>query len=476
MSFSTLSRLLLTSFMITTSLAIFACGEYVDPDPPKQEAEVRDASPVSVFGGDGGRQYSDSGLITRGNVHRLEPVWSYHTGEESYETETTPATMFQVTPILVDGMLYLCTPYNRIVALDPATGAEFWVHDPQIRMTGYYGAKVACRGVTFWREAAGEATDQCSARIFTATADARLIAVDAKTGELCVDFGQDGEVNLAMGVGEALWPGEIQNTSPPLMIGDKVVVGGAVGDNQHVRAPSGVVRAFDARSGALVWAQDLAPPGYDYASSGVSEAGYALGSPNVWGPMVADETLGLVYAPTGNPAPDYFRNDDRNIDYYGSSLVALSGDTGEIIWHYQFVHHDFWDYDTAAQPTLFELERGGRTIPAVAQGTKTGFVFILDRRTGVPLFPVEERAVPQETDVPLNLSPTQPFPVLPKSVAQVSFDFDGDMIWGCDEKLEGIRYHGMFTPPSTDWTLMFPGSGGASIGAVFPLIPSARCW
>lgn len=448
------------AILFAASLAVFTCDEYVDPGPSTNAAEVRDATPFPVFGGAGGRQYSDSGLITRDNVRDLKPVWSYHTGEASIETATTPATAFQVTPILVDGILYFCTPYNRVVALDPATGAEFWAHDPHIRLTAYYGSKVACRGVTFWRDSKGEKSDQCSTRIFTATADARLIALDAKTGELCGDFGQAGEINLAKGVGSALWPGEIQNTSPPLIIGDKVVVGGAIGDNQRVHTPSGVVRAFDARTGVLVWAQDMAPPGYDYELSGASDAGYALGSPNVWAPMVADEALGLVYAPTGNPSPDYYRNGDRAIDYYGSSLVALDGDTGDIVWHYQFVHRDFWDYDTPAQPTLFELERDGEKIPAVAQATKMGFVFILDRRTGESLFPVEERAVPQDTDVPLDLSPTQPFPVLPKPVAQVTFDPEADIAWGCDEKLEDIRYDGLYTPPSTDWTLMLPGNGG----------------
>ena len=227
------------------------------------------------------------------------------------------------------------------------------------------------------------------------------------------------------------------------------------------------MRAYDARSGKLPWAQDLAPPGFDYSSDLISEDGYALATPNVWAPMSTDEELGLIYAPTGNPLPDYFRDQDLSMSYYSSSLVALRADTGEVAWNYQFVHRDFWDFDTPSQRTLFELERDGQKIPAVAQATKMGFIFILDRRTGESLFPVEERPVPQNPNFPdLVLSPTQPFPVLPKSVAQNNLDPKdafGFSFWdrgACREELESLRYEGMYTPVSPEWTLMYTGNAG----------------
>jgi quinoprotein glucose dehydrogenase len=459
-------------FLLSLLIALSGCEKYHDPSPSTKPAQIRNASLVSMYGGEGGRQYTDSREITTANIHKLKPLWSYHTGEISRGSEKiTSSTSFEATPILVEGILYLCTPLNRVVALDPATGAEFWSHDPKVDLQGSYANNLVCRGVSFWRDPQMTGDQHCAARIFNNTNDTRLIALDAKTGKPCTDFGNNGEVNTAIGPGDTAYVGEYQHTSPPAIIGNKVVIGGSVSDGSGIDAPSGVVRAFDARSGELVWAQDMAPPGYDYASHGVSDRGYALATPNVWAPMIADEQLNLVYAPTGNPLPDYFReyNGESQPEraHYGSSLVAMNGDTGEIEWHYQFVHRDFWDFDTPAQPTLFELQRDGKTIPAVAQGTKMGFIFILDRRNGEPLFPIEERLVPQnEKFSELVLSPTQPFPVLPKSVAHNNLDLDdtyGLTPWDksqCRKLMESLNYEGMYTPPSTDWTLMFTGNAG----------------
>ena len=462
------------AILLSLSLLVIlpGCEQYQDPPPANKPAQTRDASSVSLYGGEGGRQYTDSQEITTANIHKLQPLWSYHTGEISRGSESVrSSTSFEATPILVEGILYLCTPYNRVVALDPATGAEFWSHDPKVNLQGHYANNLVCRGVSFWRDSQMTDNQHCAARIFSNTNDTRLIALDAKTGKPCTDFGDKGEINTAIGPGNAAYVGEYQHTSPPAIIGDKVVIGGSVSDGSGIDAPSGVVRAFDARNGKLVWAQDMAPPGYDYASHGVSDSGYALATPNVWAPMIADEQLNLVYAPTGNPLPDYFREysgDGRpERGHYGSSLVAMNGDTGEIEWHYQFVHRDFWDFDTPAQPTLFELQRDGKTIPAVAQGTKMGFIFILDRRNGKPLFAVEERPVPQNKKFPdLVLSPTQPIPILPKSVAHNDLNLNdtyGLTPWDksqCRQQMESLHYQGMYTPPSTDWTLMFTGNAG----------------
>lgn len=362
---------------------------------------------------------------------------------------------------------YICTPFNRVVALDPLTGVEFWSYDPAIELKAHYSNQLTCRGVSHWQGDQAETGKACAARIFTATNDARLIALDAKTGTPCPGFGDEGSVDTSKGIGEAAYAGEHHHTSPPVIHGDTVIIGGTISDGAGTNAPSGVVRAYDVRSGELNWAQDLAPPEYDREKAATSDDGYALATPNVWAPMSADEELGLIYAPTGNPLPDYFRNDDLSRSYCGSSLVALRAESGEVAWHYQFVHRDFWDFDTPAQPTLFELERDGEKTPAVAQGTKMGMIFILDRRTGEPLFPVEERPVPQNPDFPdLELSPTQPFPLLPAPVSSSQLDPDdahGFTFYdraACRKELESLRYEGLYTPVSPEWTLMYSGNAG----------------
>ena len=454
--------------LLLLCLAISACDTYRDPPPVTDPAQTREASNYLPYGGDGGRQFSDSGLINRDNVHRLKPLWSFHTGEmSSGSAEVWSPTSFQLTPILAEGLLYICTPFNRVIALDPLTGAQAWAFDPKLELKAHYSNMLTCRGVSYWKDAGKQDGEMCASRIFTNTNDTRLIALDAQTGTPCSEFGEAGFVNTAKGIGEASYPGEHHHTSPPTIIGDRVIVGGTISDGAGVSAPSGVVRAYNARTGALEWAQDLAPPNYPQSSENRSTAGYLLATPNVWAPMSADEEIGLIYAPTGNPLPDYFRNEDISRAHYGSSLVAIDASSGDIRWHYQFVHRDFWDFDTPAQPTLFELERNGERIPAVAQGTKMGFIFILDRRTGQPLFPVEERPVPQNPDFPnLELSATQPFPLLPQPVAaqtldpEEAFGFTFYDRQACREELTSLRYQGMYTPVSPEWTLMYAGNAG----------------
>ena len=226
-------------------------------------------------------------------------------------------------------------------------------------MTGRYANQLICRGVTAWLDEQAGSESNCQRTIFTATNDARLIALDAGTGELCQAFGSNGEVYLSAAAGKQKWQGEYQVTSPPVMVGDVVVVGSAVSDNGRIDAPSGVVRGFDARSGRIRWAWDLAPPDFDYDNGLVSASGFALGTPNVWAPMSVDPERGLVFVPTGNSAPDYYHGERSNMNYYGSSVVALRGETGEVVWHFQTVHNDLWDFDVPAQPTLTNIEIDG---------------------------------------------------------------------------------------------------------------------
>jgi quinoprotein glucose dehydrogenase len=443
------------------------CGERDSQTPPPRGP----SQDWPDYGGDaGGSRYSPLDDITPANVGRLRLAWEFHTGERTSDGsgDLDFTTAFEGTPILVDETLFLCTPMNQVIALDPETGAERWRYDPQIDRSAAYANQAICRGVSTWLDPERSSGQPCRRRIFTGTNDARLIALDAATGRPCNDFGTGGTVDLNPAAGPQRWKGEYQVTSPPAIGRDEVIVGSAVSDNARDDAPSGVVRAFDARDGSLRWAWDLAPPDFAYTPENSSGAGYALATPNVWAPMSVDRARDLVFVPTGNPSPDYYRGADSNLDHYGSSVVALRASTGEVIWAFQTVHRDLWDFDVPAQPTLFALRRGGRQRPALVQATKMGFLFVLDRETGEPLFGVEERPVPQISVPGERLSPTQPFPSeLPHLVPT---NLTPEQAWGvtpwdrgdCRERISALRFEGMFTPPTLEGTLMLPGNAGGS--------------
>jgi quinoprotein glucose dehydrogenase len=438
------------------------------------ESEIPVGGPATdwrSYGGDvGGMRYAALGDITPENVNRLAVAWTYHTGDLPEDPDRFPSELaFENTPILVDDTLYVCTPYNRVIALDPETGEERWAFDPQVDLSGRYANQLVCRGVSYWRDPQPRGDGAaCARRIFMGTADGRLVAIDAETGRPCDDFGDAGQIDLNPAAGKQLWRGEYQVTSPPAIGRDVVIVGSAVSDNARSDAPSGVVRAFDARSGALRWAWDLSPPGFVATPENTSDAGYALATPNVWAPMSVDVERDLLFVPTGNPAPDFYRGADSQMDYYGSSVVALNASTGEVVWNFQTVHHDLWDYDVPAQPTLFDLVRDGREIPAVVQATKMGMLFFFHRETGEPLFPIEERPVPA-SDVPgERASPTQPFPTRPAPLVRQRLSAED--AWGltpwdrgaCREAIAALRNEGIYTPPGLQPTLMYPGSAGGS--------------
>jgi quinoprotein glucose dehydrogenase len=461
------ARLAFPLFFLVGSLVLAAgCSPTV---LPVSESPVIKVSEWPAYGGDqGGQRYADLEVIQPENVASLGVAWSYRHGDVADgEGEVRSETAFELTPILVDGTLYLCTPFNRVIALDPATGAERWTHDPKIDLTGRYANQLICRGVAAWKDSSAQGAEACGRTIFTATNDARLIALDASTGEPCPGFGTAGEVDLNPGTGEQNWKGEYQVTSAPAVVGDVVVVGSAVSDNARIDAPSGVVRGFDARSGALRWAWDLAPPGFDYENGLVSDGGYALGTPNVWGPMSVDPDRGLVFVPTGNAAPDYYHGERHEMNHYGSSVVALRGETGEVAWSFQTVHDDLWDFDVPAQPTLTTITIDGEARPALVQATKMGLLFVLDRETGEPLLPTEERPVPGGGAPGEVISPTQPFPVTPILVRD---SITPDDAWGltpwdrgdCRDQIEALRFDGMYTPPSLQGSIMYPGNAGGT--------------
>jgi quinoprotein glucose dehydrogenase len=417
----------------------------------------------------GGSRYSPLTAINRDNVQRLEVAWVYRTGDWSDgEGEFGTTSAFEATPLLVDRTLYLASPFNRIIALDPGTGKEKWTFDPKIDLSADYGNQLTSRGVSFWRDSK-HPEDPSTHRIYATTNDARLIALNAATGKPSADFANGGEINLNEGVGKALYPGEYQLTSPPTIAGNLVIVGSAISDNERIDAPSGVVRAYDARDGSLKWSWDLAPPSGPANKDLVSDAGYALATPNVWAVMSVDEDRDLVFVPTGNPAPDYYGGMRNGNDYYGSSVVAMRASTGEVVWHFQTVHHDLWDFDVPAQPTLTHVVRDGKQVPVVIQPTKMGLIFTLHRETGKPIFEVEERPVPQSTVPGEKTSPTQPFPVKPLPLVRTTLspqDGWGPLGLGREEARKAIaacHFEGMYTPPQLNKpTLMYPGNAGGS--------------
>jgi quinoprotein glucose dehydrogenase len=427
------------------------------------------------YGADaGGTRYSPSDQISRENVDRLEVAWTYRTGDVSDGSRYPRRSSFETTPILFEGALYLSTPFSRVIALDPETGRELWAHDPGLDLNLRYSESLVSRGVAAWRDPEAEPDALCASVIFFGVLDARLIALDAKSGGPCPGFGDSGQVDLKVGVGEVEL-GEYEITSPPVVVGDVVVLGSAVGDNRRVEVERGTIRGYDARSGELRWAFDPVPRAPDHPAWDAWQPEHATktGAANAWAPLSADPERGLVFAPTGSAAPDFYGGERLGDDPFANSVLALNAATGELVWSFQVVHHDLWDYDVASQPTLATLTRDGAHVPAVIQATKMGHIFVLHRETGEPLFPVEERAVPQ-TDVPgERTSPTQPFPTLPPPLHPEVLT--GENAFGltpigrgkCRKRMEALRYEGIFTPPSLGGSLEYPSMiGGANWGGV----------
>ncbi len=422
------------------------------------------------YGGDeGGTRYSAAAQITPRNIDNLIPVWTYTTGDlAKRDAKTMRRTKLQVTPILIGGKLLMCSSFNEVIALDPATGKELWRYDPQIPTNKVGPANgFNCRGVAAWKYEGDQLSAiVCPSRVLAATSDGRIMALDLYTGKPCADFGTSGEVRVEIGI-ELEWPGEFQITSAPVVIGDVVIVGSAIGDNARVAAPRGTVRAFDVRTGAPKWSWDPVPRDpKDPATATWGEGYKSVGHANVWAPMSVDEKRGLVFLPTSSPSPDFFGGLRPGDNKHANSVVSLKAETGELVWAFQTVHHDVWDYDNPAQPTLATIDVEGKPHDVVIQPTKQGLVFVLDRDTGVPVFPVEERPVPQSGVSGEALSPTQPFPthippLAPQKIA--ADDAFGVTPWdrsACRDALASARSEGLYTPPSEQGTLMFPFTGG----------------
>jgi quinoprotein glucose dehydrogenase len=414
------------------------------------------------YGHDAGTtRYSPLSQINRTNISKLKVAWTFHTGDISDGSHGRRRSGFETTPLMVDGKLYLTTPFNRVIALDPSTGKQIWAYDPKIDQTWQAGDGLINRGVAQWLDPKVEKGRPCRRRIFEATIDARLIAIDSNTGKPCSDFGNMGEVSLRNV--NNFRSGWYHMTSPPAVIDDLVVVGSAIDDNARADMPTGVVRAFDARTGAVRWSWDPIPPNQE--NSDKTKA-WRSGAANAWSMMSVDPERDLVFIPTGSASPDYYGGLRPGDNKWANSVVALRAKTGKMAWGFQLVHHDLWDYDSAAAPLLTAIRHAGKTVPVVIQGNKTGFLYVLDRDSGTPVFPIEERPVPK-SDVPGEAaSPTQPFPQIPPALTpqQVS----PNEAWGispkdretCRKWLQESKTQGIFTPPALQETLAVPGNIG----------------
>ena len=426
------------------------------------------------YGGSlGGDRHATPSSITPGNVGRLALAWTYRTGDatDGEDFDGNPSR-FRATPILVGDRLIASTGFNRVFALDPATGREIWTYDPGVDFSDTYSEMFTSRGVAAWSGPASD-LERCRERVFLGTLDARLIALDAGAGVPCTDFGKNGQVDLSTGI-RGYRKRDYSVTSPPTVVGDLVILGSSIGDNGAARLESGMVRAYDVRDGGLAWSWDPLPRSDDHpgADGWPRARRNRTGGANVWSVMSADPARDLVFLPTTSPSPDFYGGRRPGDNAFANSVVALRASTGEFVWGYQTVRHDLWDYDLAAQPLLFEhASPDGTRRPALAQATKTGFVFVLDRETGEPLHPVEDRAVPR-SDVPgEEAAPTQPFPKLRLHATDARplafWDFHPEHRAACERLAAGIRYEGIFTPPGLEGTLVYPGNpGGTNWGSM----------
>ena len=443
------------SLLVLVAMTVNLMTNPVQDIPDVLYGPSQNSDDWTAYGGSHkGTRYAPHDQITKDNVSQLKQVW---------QAETDRVGRFSGTPIQIENTLYLCTAQNVMLALDADTGEERWRFDPE-NATPPYGILGNCRGVTYYHLPERDKADHCAERIFTATTDARMIAVDKTTGEPCPEFGEGGQISLLAGMGEVK-PYYYFVTSPPTVASGALVVGGWVVDNQETKEPSGVVRGYDPRTGSLLWAWDIGREGKtDIPPDG---GYYTRGTPNVWSLTTADDELGLVYVPTGNATPDYFGGHRTEVmDKYASSVVAIDAATGLTRWHFQTTHHDIWDYDVPSQPSLVDLTLEGVRRKAIIVPTKRGEVFMLDRETGELLSQVTEKPVPQSDIANERTTATQPFSTGMPSFAhpiireQDMFGVSPFDQMACRKAFLGLRYEGPMTPPSTKGTLLYPGPGG----------------
>jgi len=399
-------------------------------------------------------KFADVDTFTPANVAELERVWEFHTGDVSDGSGDLPETVWSATPIYANETLYLGTPFYRILALDPATGAERWSYDSKSALEALTQPALKNRGVAYWES--GQ-TGPCEKRVYLGTMDAELHAVDADTGELCADFAQGGVLNVNQwNTVNDKFPFSL--LQPPTVVGDTLMLGWAGNDWAYSVAPPGNLMAIDARTGTLNWDLSFIPDALIPVT----------GTANIWTSMSADPELGLVYVPVSSPSPNYWGGNRTDPIPLATSVTAVDVETGEVRWSQQIVRHDIWDYDTPSAATLVDIERDGQTIPALVQTTKMGFIFVLNRETGEPIFPIEDRPVPASDAEGEVAAPTQPFVLTPPptndpfKMPAVWWLADALSFGQCSREREQYRYEGIYTPPSVQGTFLFPGTAGAN--------------
>lgn len=460
---------------IAVLVAIAVAGYSMTQDPhdlagslPKEIANATPALGGNVPAGEWhqygrtqyGQRYSPLDQINADNVSTLKVAWQYQTGDVKLPDDVGETT-YQVTPLKVGDTLYMCTPHNWAIALDAASGKEKWKYDSNSGMNPDRQHQT-CRGVTYYADPAATAGTACATRVYLPTSDARLIALDAETGDVCTSFAENGVLHLEKGMPYNP-AGYYYSTSPPVITDGKIIIGGAVNDNYSTKEQSGVIRAFDVNSGALVWNWDSGNP--DVTTPLPEGQVYTVNSPNSWSVFSYDEALGLVYVPLGNQVPDQLgMGRSENVEKFSSSIVALDIKTGALRWVRQTVHHDLWDMDVPAQPALIDITRDGATVPALVGATKQGDIYVLDRRTGEPIIPVKEVPAPTGA-IPEDFSaPTQPVsdltfmpdPLTEKNMWGITM-FDQMM---CRIDFLSMKYEGRYTPPSLEGTIVYPGNFG----------------
>jgi quinoprotein glucose dehydrogenase len=424
----------------------------------------------------GGSRFSPLTQINADNVGQLELAWSHRHGDLERYPDRKGYAGYHATPILLSEAagrsLVSCTPFHRIFALDPTTGEERWSYDPQVTF-GPFKTRLKCLGVAYWEDSQAPAGTSCKHRVYVGTSDRRIISVDALDGKPCASFGEGGQVDVnpiiarTPPVPESHW-GMIYS-APPVLVNDVLVIGSINNmKNQWPNAANGSTRAFDARTGEFLWAFDPVPRNENdpEAANWDPEALENTGGGNVWSLLSVDHERDLVFLPTASTSPNFYGGTRPGDNRYGNSLVALRGRTGEIVWHFQTIHHDVWDWDLPSQPILVDMQRDGEVVPAVIQLTKQGLIFAFNRETGEPLFDIEERPVPTDGVPGDTLSPTQPFPVKPPPILRTELSVDD--AWGltlfdraaCRKWIAESRHGPLFTPPSTDGWIMYPSTGG----------------
>ena len=426
-----------------------------------------------------GDRYSPLRQITPTNIYQLEEAWRIRTGDMPTENDPVELTN-QNTPLKVNGKLYACTAHSKVLALDPDTGAEIWRFDPQIKSpSGFKGfAHMTCRGVSYYDEnsyvnadgspapkvsEAGQAVARaCPRRLYLPTADARLIALNADNGKVCEGFGNQGVIDLTQGIGP-FTAGGYYSTSPAAITRSLVIIGGHVTDNESTNEPSGVIRAYDVHDGRLVWNWDSNNP-TETAPLAPGKT-YSRNSANMWSLASVDENLGMVYLPLGNQTPDQWGADRTpGAEKFSAGIVALDLATGKVRWNYQFTHHDLWDMDVGSQPTLLSLKTADGVKPALIAPTKQGSLYVLDRRDGTPIVPINEIPVPQGAVEGDHTAPTQ----ARSDLNLLAPDLTEQAMWGatpfdqmlCRIQFRELRYEGQYTPPSVQGSLIYPGNVG----------------